>query len=113
MRAAWLFGNWRSATAARRLGDVAALSVSQARAELRQAAVQASTDRQQRGVRSRATVEAIDINGRALRRRAIVVTRERVVAPDLPREDWRYRITVAEVERRGVRWVISRWMPQP
>jgi hypothetical protein len=111
--AARLYGNWTSATASRRLRRIAALSVGQAHAELRQAAAQAGVDRQQRGVRSSATVEAISVRGRGARRRALVVTRERIVAPDLPVEGRRYRVTVALLERRADGWVISRWAPQP
>jgi hypothetical protein len=111
--AARLYGNWTSATAGRRLRRIAALSVGQAHAELRQAAAQAGVDRQQRDARSSATVEAISVRGRGARRRALVVTRERIVAPDLPVEDRRYRVTVALLERRADGWVISRWAPQP
>jgi hypothetical protein len=112
-RAARLYGNWTSASAAHRLERIAALTVGQARAELRQAAAQAGTDPQQRGARGRASVEAIDLDGHGQRRRALVITRELVAAPDLPSEGWRYRITVAVVERRASKWVISRWLPQP
>jgi hypothetical protein len=111
--AARLYGNWTSASAARRLRRMAALSVGQAHAELRQAAAQSSVDRQQRGARSRATVQAISVRGQGPRRRALVVTRERIIAPDLPPEGWRYRVTAAELERRPDGWVISRWAPQP
>ena len=112
-QAARLYGNWTSASASRRLARIAALSVGQARAELSQAAAQAATDSQQRGARSRARVEAIDLDGRGPRRRALVVTRELVIAPDLPAQGWRYRLTVAALERRNSKWVISRWAPQP
>ena len=108
-----LYGNWTSVTASRRLRRTAALSVGQAHAELRQAAAPAAVDRQQRGARSSATVEAIRVRGRGARRRALVVTRERIVAPDLPFEGRRYRVTVALLERRADGWVISRWAPQP
>jgi len=112
-RAARLYGNWTSASAARRLERIAALCVGQARAELRQAAAQAATDPQQRGSRGRANVEAIDLDGHGQRQRALVITRELVATPDLPSEGWRYRLTVATVERRASKWVISRWLPQP
>jgi len=111
--AAGLYGNWTSATAGRRLRRIAALSVGQAHAELRQAAAQAGVDRQQRDARSSATVETISVRGRGARRRALVVTRERVVAPDVPAEGWRYRVAVALLERRADGWLISRWAPQP
>jgi hypothetical protein len=111
--AAGLYGNWTSATASRRLRRIAALSVGQAHAELRQAAAQAGVDRQQRAARSSATVDTISVRGRGARRRALVVTRERIVAPDLPAEGWRYRVTVALLECRADGWVISRWAPQP
>jgi hypothetical protein len=111
--AARLYGNWTSANATRQLGRIAAVSVGQARAELRQAAAQSTVDHQQHGARSSATVEAIRVLGRGPRRRALVVTRERIVAPDLPAEGWRYRVTVAAIERRAGGWVISRWVPQP
>jgi hypothetical protein len=111
--AARLYGNWTSTSAARRLRRIAALSVGQAHAELRQAAAQSRVDRQQRGARSRATVEAISVRGHGPRRGALVVTRERIIAPDLPSESWRYRVTAAELERRPDGWVISRWAPQP
>jgi len=111
--AARLNGNWTSASAPRRLRRMAALSVGQAHAELRQAAAQSPVDRQQRGARSRATVEAISVRGHGPHRRALVVTRERIIAPDLPPEGRRYRVTAAELERRPDGWVISRWAPQP
>ncbi len=111
--AARLYGNWTSVNATRQLRRMAALSVGQAHAELRQAAAQSTVDRQQRGAHSRATVEAISVHGQGPRRRALVVTREQIVAPDLPSEGWRYRVTVAAVERRADSWVISRWVPQP
>jgi hypothetical protein len=111
--AARLYGNWTSTTAAGQLRRMAALSVGQAHAELRQAAAQAAVDRQQRGARSRATVEAISVRGDGPRRRGLVVTREQIVAFDLPSEGWRYRVTIAVLERRPDGWVISRWTPQP
>jgi hypothetical protein len=111
--AARLYGNWTSANADRQLRRVAALSVGQARAELRQAAAQSSVDNQQRGARSRASVEAISVRGQGSRRRGLVITREHIVAAGLPSEGWRYRVTVAALERRANRWVLSRWAPQP
>jgi hypothetical protein len=108
-----VYGNWTSANATRQLRRIAALSVGQAHAELRQAATQSTVDLQQHGARSSATVEAIDVRGQGLRRRALIVTRERIEAADLPGEGWRYRLTVAAVERRADGWVISRWVPQP
>lgn len=111
--AARLYGNWTSTTASRQLTRIAALAVGQARAELRQAAAQSTIDHQQRAARSRATVEAINVRGRGRRRQGLVVTRERVRGPDLPFEGWRYRVTLAAIERRANSWVVSRWMPQP
>jgi hypothetical protein len=111
--AARLYGNWSSATAPRRLRRIAALSIGQAHAELRQAATQAAVDRQQQGVRARASVETIDIPGQGPRRRALIVTRERLRARDLPAQDWRYRVTLATVDQHPDGWVISRWEPQP
>ena len=108
-----MFGNWTSATAPARLRRIAALSVGQAHAELSQAAAQALIDGQQGGARSRATVEAARVRGTGERRVALVVTRERVAAPDLPSAGWRYRVTTATLERRPDGWVISRWAPQP
>jgi hypothetical protein len=112
-RAALLYGNWTSASAAARLRQMAALTVGQAHAELSQAAAQAQVDRQQSGARSRATVAAISVGGRGQRRTALVVARERVEAPDLPFSGWRYRVSTAVLERRSAGWVISRWAPQP
>jgi hypothetical protein len=112
-RAALLYGNWTSASAAARLLQMAAVSVGQAHAELRQAAAQALTDRQQSGVRSSATIEATSVEDAGRRRVALVVTRERVWARDLPSTGWRYRVTTATLERRSDGWVISRWAPQP
>jgi hypothetical protein len=112
-RAALLYGNWTSASAASRLRQMAALSVGQAHAELSQAAAQAQVDRQQSGARSRATVAAISVRGRGQRRTALVVTRERVEAPDPPSSGWRYRVSTAALERRPAGWVISRWAPRP
>jgi hypothetical protein len=112
-RAALLYGNWTSASAAARLRQMAALTIGQAHAELSQAAAQAQVDRQQSGARSRATVAAISVSGRGQRRTALMVTRERVEAPDLPSSGWRYRVSTAALERRPDGWVISRWAPQP
>jgi hypothetical protein len=111
--AARLYGNWTSATVGERLRRIAALSVGQAHAELRQAAAQAGIDRQQRGARARGAVEALDVRDDGSRRRALIVTRELLRAPGLPAEGWRYRVTLATVERRADRWVISKWEPQP
>jgi hypothetical protein len=111
--AARLYGNWSSATAAARLTRMATLATGQARLEFHQAAVQARSDGQQQGVRVRASVEAIQVQGARLRRRGLVVTRERMRAPELPSEGWRYRVTLATVSQRPEGWVLSRWRPQP
>lgn len=111
--AARLYGNWTSTTAASRLVRLAGVSVGQARAELRQAAAQAQVDRQQQGARSRASVQATHIQGKATRRQGLVVTKELVRAPGLPAQGWRYRVTLATVDRRPQGWVLSRWEPQP
>ncbi len=111
-RAAALYGNWTSTTAAAQFRRIAALSVGEARAQLRESAAQSGTDPQQAGATSRSSVVAIDVQGRGSQRRAAVVTRERVQAKGLPDEDAQYRVTLATVERRGGRWVISRWAPQ-
>jgi hypothetical protein len=111
--AARLYGNWSSTTARSQLRRIAALSVGQARAELRQAAAQAGADPQQRRARSRASVEALDVDGSGPRRTALIVTRERLHARDLPDQGWRYQVTTAQLERRGARWVISQWLAQP
>jgi hypothetical protein len=92
---------------------MAALCVGQARAELRQLATEATVDGQQQRARSSARVETTSVHGHGSWRRALVVTRERVVAPDLPAQGWRYRVTLASLERRPQGWVISRWAPQP
>jgi hypothetical protein len=111
--AARLYGNWTSTSAPHRLERMAALCVGQARAELRQAATEATVDRQQRGARSQARLEATSVHGHGSRRRALVVTRERVAAPDLPVQGWRYRVTLVSLEHRPEGWLISRWAPQP
>jgi hypothetical protein len=111
--AARLYGNWTSASAGRQLERIAGLCVGQARAELRQAAAQAATDPQHRDVRARASVEAVAVDGSGAPRRALVVTRQRVRAPDLPDQGWRYQVTTAQVQRRGAKWVISKWSAQP
>ena len=111
--AAALYGNWTSDTAARQFSRIAAISVREARAQLRESAAQARVDPQQTGARARARVVAIDIEGAGTRRRAVVVTRERVHARGIADEGPRYRVTLAQVVRRGGRWVISRWTPQP
>jgi hypothetical protein len=111
--AARLYGNWSSATAHSRLRRIAALSIGQAHAELRQAAAQAAVDRQQQGARARASVETIDIHGQGPRRRALIVTRERLRARDLPAQSWRYRVALATVHHLPDGWVISKWEPQP
>jgi hypothetical protein len=111
--AARLYGNWTSADAAAQLERLARLCVGQARAELDQAAAQAGADPQQRQARSRASVEAVDVDGTNARRTALVVTRQRVRAPDLPDRGWSYQVTTAQIERRGPKWVIAQWLPQP
>lgn len=111
--AARLYGNWTSATAASRLARLARLSIGQARAELSQAAAQAQVDRQQRGARSRATVQAIDTQGKGARQQGLVVSKESVRAPGLPTQGWRYRVTLATLDRRPQGWVLARWEPQP
>jgi hypothetical protein len=108
-----LYGNWTSATAAERFRAIAALSVGQARAELRQAAAQSGTDPQQQGLRSQASVETIDVDAAGAQRRALIVTRHNVDGPGLPDAGWRYQVTAARLEQRGLKWVISRWVPQP
>lgn len=111
--AARLYGNWTSATAAQRFRAMAVLSVGQARAELRQAAAQSGTDPQQQGLRSRASVETIDVDGTGNQLRALIVTRQKVDGPGLPLAGWRYQVTIAALEQRAAKWVISRWAPQP
>lgn len=111
--AARLYGNWTSTSASERLRRVAALSVGQAHAELRQAATQVRLDRQQQGARSRANVETISVRGHGRRRRALVVTRELVRARELSAAGWRYRVTLATVDWHPDGWVLSRWAPQP
>lgn len=111
--AARLYGNWTSVTAADRLERLARLCVGQARAELDQAAAQAEVDPQQRHARARASVEAVDVDGIGARLAALVVTRQRVRAPGLPDQGWRYQVTTAQVERRGPKWVIAQWLVQP
>jgi hypothetical protein len=111
--AARLYGNWSSASARTRLRRIAALSVGQAHAELRQAAAQAGVDRQQQRARARTSVEAIDVQDEGPRRPALIVTRELLRAPELPAQGWRYRVTLATVDQRPDGWVVSRWEPQP
>jgi hypothetical protein len=112
-RAADLYGNWTSATASRRFEQIAALSIGQARAELRQAAAQSGSDPQQQQVTSRSRLAAIDVDGQDDRRQGLVVTRQKVQGPGLPDAEWRYQITLAVVERRADKWVIAQWRPQP
>jgi hypothetical protein len=111
--AARLYGNWNSANAAHQLERLAGLCVGQARAELDLAAAQAGADPQQRQARSRASVEAVEVDGTSARREALVVTRQRIQAADLPAQGWRYQVTTAQIERRGPKWVISKWLAQP
>lgn len=110
--AASLYGNWTSATAPARFRRIAAISVGEARAQLRETAAQSGVDSQQAGTRSRSRVVAIDITEKGARRRGVIVTRERVIAKGIPDEGAQYRVTLATVVRRGERWVISRWAPQ-
>ena len=108
-----LYGNWTSANAAERFRAIAALSVGQARAELRQAAAQSATDPQQQGLRSQASIEAIKIDGAGRERRALIATRQKVVGPGLPAAGWRYQVTTVRLQQRAGKWVIARWTPQP
>jgi hypothetical protein len=112
--AARLYGNWTSATAPDRFRRIVAISVGDARAELRQTAASAGGDKQQTRamMRSRSALEALVVRGRGEARTVLVVTRERVDGAGLPEQSERYRVTVARVERRGRKWVISGWTPQ-
>ena len=114
-RAAELYGNWTSETAPRVFDRIVALSVGDARAELRNIAAQARSDVQQTaaGTRSSATVEAVSVTGTGDRRRGLIVTRAHVSGREIGDQSAQYQVTIAYVERRGDRWLISDWRPQP
>lgn len=110
-----LYGNWTSATAPAAFRRIAALSVGDARAQLRQIAAQSGIDTQQQGVRSRSSIVSIRIAGHGPTRRATVVTRDIVTGPGLPATPagGDYNVTRAQLVRRSGVWVIDRWEPQP
>lgn len=114
-RAAELYGNWTSATAPQVFDEIVALSVGDARAQLRDVASQARTDVQQTaaGTTSTATVEAVVVRASGDRRKGLVVTRARVSGRNLGDQGARYYVTTAVLERREDRWVIAEWAPQP
>jgi hypothetical protein len=114
-RAAELYGNWTSETAPEVFDEIVALSVGDARAQLRSIASQARTDIQQTaaGTTSTATVEAVEVRGEGDRRKGLAVTRARVRGENLSEQGAQYYVTTAVLERRGDRWVIAEWTPQP
>ncbi len=112
-RAAALYGNWTSATAAEAFREIAAISVGGARAQLRQVAAQSGIDTQQKGVRSRSELTSMRVTGSGRRRSATVVTRDTVTGPGLPDTGPQYHVTRAQLVQRSGRWVIARWEPQP
>lgn len=111
--AAGLYGNWTSSTAPKAFRRIAALSVGDARAQLRQIAAQSGVDTQQRGVRSRSSIVSIRVAGRGQSRSATLLTRDTVTGPGLPDSGAQYNVTRAELVQRSGRWVIARWQPQP
>lgn len=112
-RAAQLHGNWTSASAPRAFRKIAAISVGEARTQLRQIAAQSGIDAQQKGARSRSEVTSLRLVGSGRRRSATIVTRDTVTGPGLPDSGAEYRVTRAQLVERGGRWVIARWEPQP
>lgn len=112
-RAAELAGNWTRETVVDRYTELARHTIGQARDAAQQVAAQADTDPQLTapGARSIAIVHAVTAYGRGRKRRLIIVTHETVTAD--PIRDSRWRVTVAEAERREVGWAVSRWEPQP
>ncbi len=112
-RAATLYGNWTSATAPEAFRKIAAISVGDARAQLRQVAAQSAIDAQQEGVRSRSELTSLRLAGRGGQRSATIVTRDTVTGPGLPDTGPQYHVTRAQLVQRSGRWVIARWEPQP
>lgn len=108
-----LYGNWTSNTAPARFRQIAALSVDPARVQLRQIATQSGIDVQQAGVRATSKVMSISVNGTGGRRDANIVTRDQVTGPGLGDQEPKLNVTVATVQRRAGKWVISRWEPKP
>ena len=111
--AAALYGNWSSATAPARFRLLAAMSIGEARAQLRQIAAQAEADTQQRGITSSSRVISVAVSGHGRRRRGEVVLRSRATGPSLPAQDTQVVVVEAAVARQGKGWVITRWEPQP
>ena len=112
-RAAELAGNWTGETISQRYTELGRMTIGEARDSAQQVAAQASTDQQLSapGARSIAIVHAIATRGTGRRRRLIVVTHETVTADATRTARW--RVTIAEAQRRRNGWVISRWEPQP
>lgn len=113
--AAQISGTWTSRTAGDQYRRLANMSQGDARDAFELAARQMDEDPQQSGagLQSSAAVEALSLKGTGERRSGLVVTRERVWGdPSLKQLEPAYKVTLARLERREERWVITEWSPQ-
>lgn len=112
--AASLAGNWEGGGAVRAFSRLATLSTGEARAEFSQLASEARLGVEQAlgYSSSRATVEAVSLEGTGGFREAIVVTKQRIASEQIAHLPPEYVVTLATVTRWGKGWAISSWEPQ-
>lgn len=110
----WVNWDWRSASSQQHA--LAVLATGRLAADLRanaaSARIDASLARDKPSVRG--TVAIVDLSARGPRAAGLVVTRERSYTagrPDLGGEH--YRVYAITLTRRGARWEVSAWQPQP
>ena len=115
-RFASVYINWNAADVKRRLLELAADSVGQARTAMQLEAAQTGADPElrQAGIVNRGRVEAVSSLAGS-RRRYVVITLESTSATDSAAYEGltaAWHLTVATVTRRGRGWLISGWQPE-
>ncbi len=110
-RAVTLAGTWTPRTAADRYQALAAMAIGAARRDAEQVAAQLHADTAAGQASSESVVEAVTIRGAGPRRRAIVVSRERVEQAGVDSRRWRVTLLKLVADREG--WAVARWEPQP
>jgi hypothetical protein len=108
-----LSGNWTAETIGRNHERLAASTTGQARRDAQRTAAQATTDPQLTapGAKSIAILHAVVPRAGGPNRRLLVVTHETLTADGV--RQTRFRVTLAEAQKLGDGWVLSRWEPQP